>query len=209
MASKNKFKARQGSFIKSAVVPTDYPQSQKLEIAIAGRSNAGKSSFINALVGKSLAKVSQVPGKTRLLNFFAIGDSYTLVDMPGYGFASRSGGELQDWRSMIEVYLSQRKNLVGLILIMDVRRDWDEDERLLKGFCEEVGLPVALVLTKKDKISKTEAQKRLEVMRKKTKFSLVFALSNNNEEEVRLAEDEIFRSWVKQGQTRKNEEDPQ
>src|SRR6478752_7250400 len=106
-------------FIKSAVLPKDYPIHKMAEVAIAGRSNAGKSSFINALTRDKVAKVSSTPGKTRLLNFFNMADSYVLVDMPGYGFASRSNSEVLEWHEMIETYLMSRENLVGLILVMD------------------------------------------------------------------------------------------
>ena len=89
-------------FLKSAVWPKDYPEADRPEIALIGRSNAGKSSLLNALVSQKAAKVSQTPGKTRLLNFFDFGDHYRLVDMPGYGFAARSGDEILAWEKMIK-----------------------------------------------------------------------------------------------------------
>src|SRR6478752_6525097 len=130
-------------FIKSAVLPKDYPIHKMAEVAIAGRSNAGKSSFINALTRNKVAKVSSTPGKTTLLNFFNMEDSYVLVDMPGYGFAARSNDEISQWHQMIEAYLMSRENLVGLVVIMDIRRDWTADEELLKKFSDERGFPLA------------------------------------------------------------------
>lgn len=184
-------------FLKSAVLPQDYPETGKKEIAIAGRSNAGKSSFLNAIANSKIAKVSNTPGKTRLLNFFTRGDSYVIVDMPGYGFASRSVAEMRQWHHMIEDYLSGREQLAGLILIMDSRREWSEDEELLKAFTESRGLPMAIVLTKGDKLSKNEIQKSVATIKKDSGLSTVFmtsALKNQGQAEV---EDYIFENWIK------------
>ncbi|MBO9667340.1 MAG: ribosome biogenesis GTP-binding protein YsxC, partial [Bdellovibrio sp.] len=168
---------KQIRFIKSAVVPKDYPEHRKAEIAIAGRSNAGKSSFINGLATNKIAKVSSTPGKTRLLNFFDMDASYVLVDMPGYGFAARSGDEMRDWHKMIETYLQSRESLKGLILVMDIRRSWSEDEELLKRFSETQGFPIAVVLTKADKMSRSQMLQAVAKMKKATGLSAVFASS--------------------------------
>jgi len=125
-------------FIKSAVLAKDYPNHNMAEVAIAGRSNAGKSSFINGLAKSKIAKVSSTPGKTRLLNFFNMEDSYVLTDMPGYGFAARSGNELREWQQMIETYLTTRENLKGLILVMDIRRSWTNDEEIMRLFLKNM-----------------------------------------------------------------------
>jgi len=184
-------------FIKSAVFPEDYPVSTKPEIAIAGRSNAGKSSFINAMTAVKVAKVSNTPGKTRLLNFFSLGDSYNLVDMPGYGFAARSDDEVGEWRKMIEAYLMERENLHGLILVMDGRRDWSEDEELLKKFSELRHFPMAVVLTKADKLTRNEANQAVAKIRKSSGLSSVFvssALKKTGQEEV---EKFVYENWIK------------
>lgn len=184
-------------FIKSAVLPKDYPQTGKKEIAIAGRSNAGKSSFLNALANSKIAKVSNTPGKTRLLNFFSRGDSYVLVDMPGYGFAARSGDEMREWHTMIENYLSMREELAGLVLVMDARREWTEDEELLKAYTDSRGLPMAVVLTKSDKLTRNEIQKALNTIKKDAAVSAVFmtsALKNDGQEEV---EEYLYENWIK------------
>ncbi len=183
-------------FVKSAVFPQDYPLPGKMEIAIAGRSNAGKSSFINTLVGSKIAKVSQVPGKTRLLNFFDIGGKYILVDMPGYGFAARSRGELEDWSQMVESYLTIRESLGGLLLIMDIRRSWDEEEQMLKEFTDRVGLPMIVVLTKADRISKSQALRAQQVIKKTSDVKHVFVVSNMQISSVRSVEDFFFAEWI-------------
>src|SRR4051812_11511852 len=118
-------------FLKSATKLSEFPRDERPEIAMVGRSNAGKSSVINTLAGGRLAKVSSTPGKTRLLNFFEHKEGYRVVDMPGYGFAVRSGDEVFSWRKMIESYLLERENLMGLMLIMDIRREWTDDEQML------------------------------------------------------------------------------
>jgi GTP-binding protein len=184
-------------FIKSAVLPKDYPKTGKKEIAIAGRSNAGKSSFLNALANSKIAKVSNTPGKTRLLNFFSRGDSYVLVDMPGYGFAARSGDEMREWHTMIENYLSMREELAGLVLVMDARREWTEDEELLKAFTDTRGLPMAVILTKADKLTRNEINKAVARIKKDAGTEAVFmtsALENNGQEEV---EEYLYENWVK------------
>ena len=184
-------------FIKSAVLPKDYPQTGKKEIAIAGRSNAGKSSFLNALGNTKIAKVSNTPGKTRLLNFFSRGDSYVLVDMPGYGFAARSGNEMREWHTMIENYLSMREELAGLVLVMDSRRDWTEDEELLKAFTDSRGLPLAVVLTKSDKLNRNDMKKTLAKIKQDAATEAVFMTSALNNQGQEAVEDYVFENWVK------------
>lgn len=184
-------------FIKSAVLPQDYPVSQKPEVAIAGRSNAGKSSFINALGSNKIAKVSSTPGKTRLLNFFTMGESYNLVDMPGYGFAARSNDEVVEWRQMIEDYLLGRENLRGLILIMDGRRDWSEDEELLKRFSEERQFPIAVVLTKADKMTRNEINAAVAKIKRSSGMSAVFATSALKKQGQEEIERYVYENWIK------------
>lgn len=138
-------------FEKSAVFPDQYPLKKYPEVAIAGRSNSGKSSLINSWAQSRVAKVSGSPGKTRLLNFFVVEKKFRLVDTPGYGFAARSTKERKSWQGMIETYLSSREDLKGLVLIMDIRREWSEEEQMVCDWCYSHGIQVFVVLNKADK----------------------------------------------------------
>ena len=132
------------------------------EIAIVGRSNVGKSSFINMLAGnKKLAKTSSVPGKTRLINLFSVNDEFYLVDLPGYGFAKVSDKEQNSWAVMIEDYLKSSENLKAVIMLVDIRHKPSvKDEQMLE-FIVHYNLPVIFVATKFDKIKKSEKEKCL------------------------------------------------
>lgn len=143
-------------FEKSAVFPKDYPIKPLPEVGVVGRSNSGKSSVINAWTGKRIAKVSGQPGKTRLLNFFNGSDKYRLVDMPGYGFAKRGPKEKKMWGEMIQNYLAVRSQLKGLLLIMDIRRQWEEEEQMLLDWASASFKPVYVVLNKADKVNQKE-----------------------------------------------------
>lgn len=183
-------------YIKSAVFPEDYPQTDLPEIAFAGRSNAGKSSLINQISDSKIAHVSNTPGKTRLLSFFNVRLKYILVDMPGYGFAKRSGAEQNSWEEMVEVYIKRRIQLKGLILVMDIRRDWTEEEELLKMFTEKAGVPIAVALTKSDKISKSEVKSKVMRISKMTGISALFPISNLKGQGVEEIEDYLYKKWV-------------
>lgn len=185
------------TFIKSAVKFADFPLHDKKEIAIAGRSNAGKSSLLNTWAGGKIAKVSQTPGKTRLLNFFNAG-SYCLVDMPGYGFASRSGDEIKLWRKMIENYLSERPQLSGLVLVIDMAREWQDDEEGITQYMMKHDIPVAITLTKMDKFSKQDIAKAVERMKKQSRIQEVFAVSSQTRKGCDEVEEFIFRTWIQE-----------
>jgi GTP-binding protein len=142
-------------FLKSAANPADFPADTGREVAFVGRSNSGKSTAVNAVTGaRKLARVSKTPGRTQLLNFFSVGEDRRLVDLPGYGFA-RVAPEIQArWRRSLEVYLGERASLVGLVVTMDIRRGLTPlDEQLLR-WLEPRELPVAVLLTKADKLSR-------------------------------------------------------
>lgn len=186
------------TYLKSAVQAQDYPQHSFKEVAFVGRSNAGKSSLINSMSNQKIAKVSQTPGKTRLLNFFNFNDSYVLVDMPGYGYAARGGDEVDDWQPMIEAYLAARDKLAGLVLVMDIRRKWSRDEMLLCRFVEQFGRPVALALTKADKMTKTDLQKAIAKQTKDSRLSNIFVISNTQKKGHEELEDFIYNEWVKE-----------
>lgn len=193
----SKMKSFKVSFIKSAVKTHDFPVHKLREVAIAGRSNAGKSSLINTWAADKVAKVSQTPGKTRLLNFFNMNESYCLVDMPGYGFASRDEIELKTWRRMIQNYLSTREQLVGLVLLMDMARDWSEDEELLSQYLMGQDLPMCIGLTKSDKFSKADQVKAIERIRTQSRMEDVFAVSSQTKQGCDDLEEFIYKSWVR------------
>ncbi|MCB9526475.1 MAG: YihA family ribosome biogenesis GTP-binding protein [Myxococcales bacterium] len=144
-------------FITSAVAPGGYPETGLPEIAIAGRSNVGKSSLLNTFVNqRRLAKVSGTPGRTQLLNFFDINGQFVVCDLPGYGYAKVPPSVKAAWGPMVERYLSGRPPLKGLLLLVDCRRTPGEWERDLVGFATANGLQVGLVATKIDKLPKSK-----------------------------------------------------
>jgi GTP-binding protein len=145
-------------FIKSAASPADLPPDRGREVAFVGRSNSGKSTAVNLITGAhKLARVSKTPGRTQLLNFFSVGEDRRLVDLPGYGFARVSPETQARWRKSLEAYLTQRSSLAGLVVTMDIRRGVTPlDEQLLR-WLEPRGIPVAVLLTKADKLSRGAA----------------------------------------------------
>ena len=148
----------QAEFIKSAVTPDQFPPDEGAEVAVVGRSNSGKSSAVNAIFARtSLARVSKTPGRTQLINFFAISATHRCVDLPGYGFARVSEQTRRGWEAMMTAYFESRRSLCGLILTADVRRGLGElDERMLR-WCAELGLPAHVLATKSDKLSRSKA----------------------------------------------------
>lgn len=146
-------------FIKSAVGPKDYPLPDKPEVAVVGRSNVGKSSLINAIFKRSIAKVSASPGKTRLINFFSFDDKIYFVDLPGYGFASVSKKERLNWQKMIENYLLNRENLKLVIMLVDSRYSPTNLDFLMKEWLESYNLPYIVVATKADKLNQSQKAK--------------------------------------------------
>lgn len=148
-------KIRSAEFVKSGVSPDHYPTSELPEVAFAGRSNVGKSSLMNSLVQrKGLVKVSGKPGHTRLLNWFRVNDELLLCDLPGYGFARVPIAEKKKWQEMVETYLSSRSNLLALVVIMDVRRGFQDDDISLVAAAAEFGLQPIMVMTKCDKLKR-------------------------------------------------------
>ena len=151
----------QADFIKSAVKPKDFPPAELPEVAFVGRSNVGKSSLINVLAGrKALVRTSSTPGRTQLINFFDINGILTLVDLPGYGYAKAPPDLRKQWGPMIETYLAKRENLRAVVLILDIRRIPSDGDLDMLGWLERYNIPPIIVLTKCDKLSKTERAKQ-------------------------------------------------
>lgn len=172
------------------------PADELPEVALVGRSNSGKSSFINGLANSRIAQVSGTPGKTRLLNFYQA-PAYRLVDMPGYGFSARSGDEQAGWQQMIEPYLASRGNLVGLLIVMDVRRDWTQDETDLITWIAPRELPAAVVLTKADKMSRGAALERVRVVQRQSGLADVMTTSTLARKGFAEVEEFFYKTWIK------------
>jgi GTP-binding protein len=148
---------RNAAFVKSAATLGDLPESAG-EIAFAGRSNAGKSSAINALIGRRLAFVSKTPGRTQLINFFALGNAQFLVDLPGYGYSRVPAATRAGWEDFLGGYLLTRAPLRGAAVVMDIRHPLTELDRHMLGWFGPTGKPVHVLLTKSDKLSRSEAR---------------------------------------------------
>ena len=152
----------QATFLKGATKLSQLPPDVGVEVAFAGRSNAGKSSAINKLVGtKGLARTSKTPGRTREINFFELDEPRRLVDLPGYGYAKVSKSMKQHWGALLESYLSCRRSLTGVVVMMDIRRPFTELDDQLVSWCLEARLPVHGLLTKCDKLSRGRALEAL------------------------------------------------
>jgi GTP-binding protein len=155
-------------WLASAADRSGWPEGGLPEVAFLGRSNVGKSSLLNRLVGRrGLARISGTPGKTRLLHFFKVARTTTdlvFVDLPGYGYAKVSVAERKRWRSMIEAYLEGRDVLRVAVLLQDVRRDVSEDEELLVAWLAQRNVPVLIALTKVDKLNQKERSQRLRAL---------------------------------------------
>jgi len=168
---------RQASFITSAAKLSQSPPDEGYEIAFAGRSNAGKSSAINALCDqKALARTSRTPGRTQLLNFFRVDDARRLVDLPGYGYAAVSESIKQTWQGALADYLEQRQCLKGLVLVMDARHPLKDYDIQMLEWANHIGIPVHVLLTKVDKLNrKQQAASMKKVEEALREFSVDFS----------------------------------
>lgn len=176
---------RQVRFLQSASRLSQCPADTGHEVAFAGRSNAGKSSAINAICDqKGLARTSSTPGRTQLLNFFALADGLRLVDLPGYGYAKVAESVKRDWQRYLAEYLNERRSLGGLVLVMDIRHPLKDYDRQMLDWCRQRRLACHILLTKADKLSATAAQKTLQEVRQATEG---------------LASVQIFSALKKQG----------
>ena len=162
---------KSSEFIISAVKRNQYPTDNRVEIAFVGRSNVGKSSIINALTNRrKLAKVSQTPGKTRLINFFLINNDFYLVDLPGYGYAKVSKKEKESWGNTIETYLNNRHELKRVVLLVDSRHKPTNDDIMMLNWIKHYDYDVVVVATKSDKLSNNELRKSEKLIKETLKL---------------------------------------
>jgi GTP-binding protein len=149
---------RRARFVTSAASPAEFPPLDLPELAVVGRSNVGKSSLINALIGQDLARTSRTPGRTRLINWFEVDGSprFHLVDLPGYGYAEVHRDMRAGWRPLIEAYLTGRATLAGVLLLIDIRRGPEEEELDFVPWLQSRDIPIVVALTKGDKLAKNK-----------------------------------------------------
>lgn len=184
-------------FLTSATRLEQCPTDLRPEIAVLGRSNAGKSTLINAWAQSQIAKTSSTPGKTRLINFFD-GPQYRLVDFPGYGYSKRSGDEQATWGGMIETFLSTRGALKGALLLMDCRRDWTSEEEMLLKFLQRRNCPLGVVLTKSDKLNRSEENKVRAKFKVIPGVDAIFFVSSTKRTGIQELEDYVYKTWVEE-----------
>lgn len=167
-----------------AVKPAQYPIDDLPEIAFAGRSNVGKSSFINSMLNRrELARTSSKPGKTRTINFYLVNDSFRLVDLPGYGYAKVSKAEQKKWGEIIDRYLTSRENLREVILIVDIRHRPTDQDLMMYNWIRSFGFTGIVIATKADKISRGNWQKHIKIIKDKLNIQdagLIIPYSSQN-----------------------------
>lgn len=189
----------QCQFLLSASRLSEAPPDEGREIAFAGRSNAGKSSAINTLTGqKNLARISKTPGRTQLLNFFTIDEQRKFVDLPGYGYAKVPIAVKKQWQNMLENYLTKRRSLCGIVLVMDIRHPLTDFDQQMITWCEQAQLPLHILLTKADKMNYGPAKNILlkvakDIQGKNSRFTLQLfsALKNTGIDQIH----EVLDRW--------------
>jgi GTP-binding protein len=195
---------QQAKFMNSSPSLKDTPPDVGKEIAFAGRSNAGKSSAINTLARQnSLARTSKTPGRTQMLNFFEINEHRRFVDLPGYGYAKVPLDVKNKWHQLMEIYLTQRKSLCAIILVMDVRHPLTDFDWQMVEWCQHTGLPLHILLTKADKLTYGAAKNTLLQVQRELKdvnipitAQLFSALKKTGVDEVHQALDALFGDQV-------------
>ncbi|MCX7095970.1 MAG: ribosome biogenesis GTP-binding protein YihA/YsxC [Methylobacter sp.] len=191
----------QAKFINSSPQLKNTPPDQGMEVAFAGRSNAGKSSAINTLTRQhGLARISKTPGRTQMLNFFEINERQRFVDLPGYGYAKVPLAVKKEWHKLMETYLTNRKSLCAIILVMDVRHPLTEFDWQMVEWCEYTRLPLHILLTKADKLNYGAAKNTLLQVQQELKeanfpltIQLFSALKKTGIDEVHCALDRLFK----------------
>jgi len=189
-------------FIKSANALSQFVPDDGIEVAVAGRSNAGKSSAINVVVNRrQFARTSKTPGRTQLVNFFSLQEGRRLVDLPGYGFARVSDSMRRHWGELLSQYFQSRESLKGLLLIVDIRRKLTEYDRKMMAFADEVALPVHIILTKADKLKRGKvATAVLQVQKEmgdRASVQAFSALNRQGEDEARAVLEKFLNAGNK------------
>ena len=183
----------------SAVKKEQYPDDGLPQIAFVGRSNVGKSSSINTLLNrKKIARVSQTPGKTRTINFYKINSEFYFVDLPGYGYAKLSKEEKSSWGKDMEEYFINSKNLIHVFILVDIRHEPKEDDVLMLDFVRHYGIPVSIIATKSDKVTRNDAAISKRTIKSKMKLEgerilPISALKKTGVEEIWNHVLEIYR----------------
>lgn len=193
-------------FLYAAGTSKQLPASTKPEVVFSGRSNVGKSSLINKLVNrKSLARVSATPGKTATINFFDV-DQFHLVDLPGYGYAKVSRNEKGRWADLVEGYFAQDRNFCLIVQIVDMRHPPSKDDMNMIKFLYDNKFPFIIVLTKKDKLNKTQTQQRIESLMYElgdfegTMLYPFSALNGEGKEEILEVIEEYVENYIRKGE---------
>lgn len=164
-------KIKTSSLERVAVEKKQYPSEDMVEIAFAGRSNVGKSSFINSILNrKNLARTSGTPGKTRTINFYLINEEFRLVDLPGYGYAVASKKDLEKWADIINKYLHNRPNLKEIFLLVDIRHEPSKQDVMMYDWIRSCGFKGVVIATKSDKVSKSKMDKNISIIKKTLKM---------------------------------------
>ncbi len=200
-----KMKIRTAEITMSAVNRSQYPGEGVPEIALAGRSNVGKSSVINGLLSrKNFARTSSTPGKTRTINFYLINEEFYFVDLPGYGYAKVAKTEKEKWGAIMEMYLSDRRELCAIFLLVDCRHEPTADDKMMYEWIKHFGYNCVVVATKADKISRGQYQKHISIIRKKlevAKEDKIILTSSSSNVGMKALWDEIVDQYAQHGYT--------
>ena len=212
--SKKTLNYQKACFLKSAAKLNQCPPDTGLEVAFAGRSNAGKSSALNTLTGSSkLARTSKTPGRTQLINFFTIEEGIHLVDLPGYGYAKVPEAMKKEWQYHLNDYLSRRESLVGLVLLVDIRHPMKEFDKMMLQWSIESNLPLHILLTKSDKLKQGAAKQVLTKLKKQLQefplisIQLFSALKKTGVDELATKLDELLLPNIEEDGVEQLEDD--
>ncbi|MBH9580927.1 YihA family ribosome biogenesis GTP-binding protein [Staphylococcus felis] len=193
----------------SAVKPEQYPELDLPEVALSGRSNVGKSTFINTMIGrKNMARTSQQPGKTQTLNFYNIDNQLIFVDVPGYGYAKVSKKQREAFGKMIETYITTRQALKLVIQLVDLRHPPTEDDILMYDFLKHYDIPTLIIATKEDKVPKGKIQKHIKIIKETLELEpgdSIISYSSLNKEKAPLIWNAIDSFLVNNSSINENE----